>query len=563
MTTHTSSRLVARLRDALGPRHVLTTPAAMRRWCTGYRIGRGEAAAVVRPGSLVEMWRVLEICAAENAVLIAQAANTGLTGGSTPAEQGYDRPVVVMNTLRIDGIHLVAGGAQAICLAGSTLFDLERRLQPLGRQPHSVIGSSCIGASVVGGICNNSGGTLIRRGPAYTESALFGVIDADGRPRLVNHLGVAVDASPETLLSAVESGDFTLAADAGRACSDPDYQTHVRDCAAPTPARFNADPRRLFEAAGSAGHVVVFAVRVDTFPADRETRTFYIGAADPQILTRLRRTILTEFAALPVEAEYLHRDAFRIAERYGRDTYLAVRHLGTRRMPLLFATRTRMENLLGRLPFTRPGAFDRIVQAVVDRVPLALPPRLRGFRDRFDHHLILRMADDGIAEARRWLDAAFDGVDGAFFEATPDEAAAALQLRFCVASAAIRMQALGAERAGGLVALDLALPRDTTEWFERLPAELEEKLVAKVYYGHFFCQVFHHDYLVRAGEDVHAVEAALLAHTRARGAQCPAEHNFGHHYPAPETVLAHYRALDPTNALNPGIGQASRAAGWR
>jgi FAD/FMN-containing dehydrogenase len=43
---------------------------------------------------------------------------------------------------------------------------LERALKPIGREPHSVFGSTCIGASVVGGICNNSEGTLIRRGPA-------------------------------------------------------------------------------------------------------------------------------------------------------------------------------------------------------------------------------------------------------------------------------------------------------------------------------------------------------------------------------------------------------------
>lgn len=36
-----------------------------------------------------------------------------------------------------------------------------------------MIGSSCIGASVIGGVCNNSGGSLVKRGPAYTEMALY------------------------------------------------------------------------------------------------------------------------------------------------------------------------------------------------------------------------------------------------------------------------------------------------------------------------------------------------------------------------------------------------------
>jgi D-lactate dehydrogenase len=47
-------------------------------------------------------------------------------------------------------VHLIRQGAQVVCLPGSTLFDLETLLRPLGREPHSVIGSSCIGASVMG-----------------------------------------------------------------------------------------------------------------------------------------------------------------------------------------------------------------------------------------------------------------------------------------------------------------------------------------------------------------------------------------------------------------------------
>ena len=49
-----------------------------------------------------------------------QAANTGLTGGSTPYGNDYDRPVVIINTMRIDDIHLIDNGKQIIGLAGST-----------------------------------------------------------------------------------------------------------------------------------------------------------------------------------------------------------------------------------------------------------------------------------------------------------------------------------------------------------------------------------------------------------------------------------------------------------
>src|SRR3569623_2365357 len=89
---------------------------------------------------------------------------------------------------------------------------LDRVLAPYGREPHSVIGSSCIGASVMGGVCNNSGGALIQRGPAYTEMALYARLSADGDLELVNHLGVRVGADAPAMLDRLDQGTFDAAA---------------------------------------------------------------------------------------------------------------------------------------------------------------------------------------------------------------------------------------------------------------------------------------------------------------------------------------------------------------
>ena len=61
---------------------------------------------------------------------------------------------------------------------------------------------------------------------------------------------------------------------------------------APTPARYNNDPARLYEASGSAGKLIVFAVRVDTFETDSDTQIFCIGVHDPALLATLRRRLL-------------------------------------------------------------------------------------------------------------------------------------------------------------------------------------------------------------------------------------------------------------------------------
>lgn len=202
------NQLINVLRSIVGARNVLTGRRPTRRYCKGYRYGDGDVLAVVRPKGLVEQWRTLKACIDADVIVICQAANTGLTGGSTPHGNDYDRPIVIINMLRASRIYLIDHGRQAICLPGATLEQLESRLRPIGREPHSTIGSSCIGASVLGGICNNSGGSLIRRGPAYTQFALFAQVGSDAVLRRVNHLGVALGNDPEEMLVRLDSGDF-------------------------------------------------------------------------------------------------------------------------------------------------------------------------------------------------------------------------------------------------------------------------------------------------------------------------------------------------------------------
>lgn len=163
MSEATVEDLLSTLRDIVERTYVLTGDATDR-YRKGRRSCEGAAAAVVRPGTLIEMWRCLKACVDGDTIIIIQAANTGLTEGSAPKGQ-YDRPVVIFSTLRLDRIYLLADGKQIVGLPGGTLYKLEEMLDPLGRQPRSAIGSSCIGASIHGGVCNNSGRALVRPTP--------------------------------------------------------------------------------------------------------------------------------------------------------------------------------------------------------------------------------------------------------------------------------------------------------------------------------------------------------------------------------------------------------------
>ncbi|HEX7817170.1 D-lactate dehydrogenase, partial [Dyella sp.] len=375
------SHLISELKSIVGTGHVLTGESRTRRYRTGFRFGTGRALAVVRPGTLVEQWRVLKACVDANIIVIAQASNTGLTGGSTPDGESYDRDVVIISTSRMKKIYLVDGGRQVICLPGATLDQLEKALLPIGREPHSVIGSSCIGASVLGGICNNSGGALVQRGPAYTQMSMFGRVDEAGDLHLVNHLGVRLAGPEEDVLGRLDAGSFSDAdviADAG-AGHDHGYIRHVREIDQSTPARFNADPGRLFESSGSAGKVMVFAVRLDTFPMDRNPQVFYIGSNQTEELTEIRRAVLSQFEHMPISGEYLHRDAFEVAEKYGKDTFLMIRLLGTSRLPALFGWKARLDAWFERIPFLPGNLTDRLMQASSRLFPSHLPARMKDF----------------------------------------------------------------------------------------------------------------------------------------------------------------------------------------
>ncbi|MCZ7836360.1 D-lactate dehydrogenase [Atlantibacter hermannii] len=565
LTSHNdNSGFIAELTRLVGASHLLTDPAKTARYRKGFRSGQGDALAVVFPGSLLELWRVLQACVNADKIILMQAANTGLTEGSTPNGNDYDRQIVIISTLRLDKLQLIDNGEQVLAFPGTTLYTLEKALKPLGREPHSVIGSSCIGASVVGGICNNSGGALIQRGPAYTEMALYARINEDGKLTLVNHLGIDLGQTPEQILGRLD--DERLKPEDvrhdGRNASDSDYISRVRDINADSPARYNADPDRLFEASGCAGKLAVFAVRLDTFPAQKNQQVFYIGTNDAAVLTEIRRHMLANFENLPVAGEYMHRDIYDIAERYGKDTFLMIDKLGTDKMPFFFTLKGRTDALLEKASVFKPHFTDRAMQKLGNIFPNHLPPRMKQWRDKYEHHLLLKMAGDGIEEARSWLTHFFNEAEGAFFACTPEEGSKAFLHRFAAAGAAIRYQAVHSDEVEDILALDIALRRNDTEWFETLPAEIDSKLVHKLYYGHFFCYVFHQDYIVKKGVDAHALKEEMLELLRARGAQYPAEHNVGHLYEAPTQLKRFYKQNDPTNSMNPGIGKTTKLKNW-
>ena len=557
--------IISEIKKISGSKYIITEDWRKQPYSKGWRYGKGNAFAVVKPGTLIEIWKILELCVKEDIIIIMQAANTGLTGGSTPYGDDYERPVIVLNTMRIDDIHIINDGKQIIGLTGSTLYNLEKKLKPYKREPHSIIGSTSIGASIIGGICNNAGGSLVQRGPSYTQMALYAKINKNGKLELVNELDINLGSSPEEILSNLQNKNYKKSdiKNTGKLGSDDKYSEIIRKINEDTPSRFNSDSRLLYGASGSAGKLAVFAVRLDTYRSPKENKVFYVGTNDPDVFWKIRRDILSKFKTLPTLGDYLHRDCYDAAKKYSKDTFLVIERLGTTFLPTLFELKRRVDILAKKLKFFPDNFSDRLMQFLSNFWPNHLPKRMENFRDLYEHHWVIEMSDEGIVEAEKYFSEIFKNQDGDYFICNEFESKKASLHRFVSASAIGRYHILNSKNHGDMMSLDIAFPRNEKNWFEKLPKEIDELLEMKLYYGHLFCHVLHQNYIVKKGVDGDELKKKLLKIYDKRGAEYPAEHNVGHEYRAKPSLLNFYKQLDPTNRFNPGIGKTTKLKDWK
>tara|TARA_B110000444_G_scaffold191973_1_gene181806 strand:- start:169 stop:1914 length:1746 start_codon:yes stop_codon:yes gene_type:complete len=557
--------LISDLKKISGDEFLIISNWKKEPYCKGWRYGNGDALAVIKPATLLEFWKILNICVKSDVIIIMQAANTGLTGGSTPYGDNYDRPIIIINTMRISDIHIIDDGHQIIGLAGSTLYDLENKLKPLNREPHSVIGSTSIGASIVGGICNNSGGSLVKRGPAYTELSLYAKVNKSGNLELINDLGVNLGSSEEDILNNLENRNYNESdiIHSDKLASDNKYSEIIRQVDSNTPSRFNSDSRLLYGASGSAGKIAVFAVRLDTYPKPIRNKVFYVGSNDPDVFWEIRRNILLKFKTLPTAGDYLHRDCYDAAKKFSKDTFIVIDKLGTNFLPTLFELKRKVDLLSTKIKFLPNKLSDKLMQFLSNIYPNHLPKRMEEFRDKYEHHWVIEMSDEGIEEAKEYFSNFFKFKEGDYFECTKKEARKAILHRFVAASAIGRYQALNENTTGGMLSMDIAFPRNEKDWFEKLPDEIDSLLDKKFYYGHLFCHVMHLNYIVKKDVDPISLKKKLLMTYEARGAEYPAEHNVGHEYDAKPSLKTFYKKLDPNNIFNPGIGRTSKKKEWK
>ena len=169
--------LLETLRDIVGERHCLTDAALRASYESDWtRRWTGRAAAVVRPGTIDEVARILRACVDARVGVVPQGGNTGLVGGSVPVDGE-----IVLSTLRLNAVEDLDGDAGEITVGGgTTLSAVEDAARVAGWAVGVDLGARD-SATIGGMVATNAGGVnVLRHGPMREQLIGFEAVLADG-----------------------------------------------------------------------------------------------------------------------------------------------------------------------------------------------------------------------------------------------------------------------------------------------------------------------------------------------------------------------------------------------
>lgn len=174
-----SSELIARLVEGLGPAAVITAEADLYAYAIDRRrMFPGKTVAVLRPGSTAEVSYAVSVCRDASVAIVPQSGNTALTGGATPDASGDQ---VVLSLTRMNRIRAVDPiGLTLEADAGCIVQTVQEAAQAAGRL--FPVSFAAKGSAMIGGmIATNAGGINVLR-YGMTRSLILGleIVLADG-----------------------------------------------------------------------------------------------------------------------------------------------------------------------------------------------------------------------------------------------------------------------------------------------------------------------------------------------------------------------------------------------
>lgn len=547
----------------------------------GARLGRGTALYIVRPKKLRQLIEIVRETVEADCVVLVQGQNTGLTGGSVPRHQDDNRPTVVVSMKDLDTIIPIDDGKRVVCLGGVGLASLQNFTQDsFGRESHSTLGSTFLNPTTAAGISLGSGGTQCRKGPAYTERALYLRVDKDkfggAVVKVVNKLGVKgldkeegefvahirhdgvirlIDSYVDKVKGGYESLMRRSNETYGQApASDVQYKhrlcNHDNEV-----SRFNADTSGC-ECNRSEGKVLVLASVHDTFEPPQASKTFWVSFDSLDTALQFRKDVcLKDPQDVPISVEYMDRDSFDVIDGAGRVLGNMIKLVGPSSTVVrdLWSIKLWIEALDIR------GAqlwVDKLLYYVNPILPSILPSSISILGKSMDHHVAMTIGDfDGsLGRVTKRLEAFCEkqGEKVKFHECKGKSEEASLTAFRFVAAPAFRTWCVGEGVQG--ISVDYALPRNGGH----APSLPSVPALKRMRYSHFGCNVVHEDVAFAPGVDVHRAKMELKKSVEhSCGGKLPAEHGHGTEYLAPAETQLRWKAMDPLNVMNPGIGGMS------
>jgi FAD/FMN-containing dehydrogenase len=259
--------ILARLKEAAGPRGYIDDPAEIVPYCTPFRDGWiGETPLVLRPSTATDVAALVQICAETGTPIVPQGGNTGMTGGGHPHKGGGE---VILSTGRLNRIRNVDPLNDTITVeSGVVLADIQRAAEGVDRLFPLSLGAE--GSCQIGGnLSTNAGGIhVLRYGNARAMVLGLEVVTGDGE---------------------IWDGLRALRKD-----------------------NAGYDLKHVFIGAeGTLGIITAAVLKLSPLPSDRQTAL--VEVADPQaavaLLARLRGAMGDVVSAF----ELIHRNCFTLA----------------------------------------------------------------------------------------------------------------------------------------------------------------------------------------------------------------------------------------------------------
>mmetsp|Transcript_23668 Transcript_23668/g.35982 ORF Transcript_23668/g.35982 Transcript_23668/m.35982 type:complete len:710 (+) Transcript_23668:68-2197(+) len=593
--TKSQEDLPSNLASLIGEENVisgLTEDSSNTMYLKGARLGRGKALAIVTPISLQDAVKALEVAVQADCIVIPQGQNTGLTGGSVPREEEDKRPAVIISMRKLNMMFPIDNGEKVVCLAGAGIATLANNLNKWGfpdRESHSTLGSTFLDPTTAAGVAFGSGGTQLRKGPAYTDRALYAKVKQDKWGRhvieLVNTLGIeGIEDTDfhENKGSSIEQLDIyandikqgydrpmASSSDSqhGKAmASDRSYPDNVCECGndkkGSAVSRCNADTKGEL-CNRSEGKVLILATVHDTFQRAAEKGSYWVACKDFETTLRFRKEVCLDNAKdLPISMEYMDRDTFDIVDRSGRILANLIKVIG---MGSMMGSLWNIKLKIEAMPFDGAELIcDKLLHTFNVMCPAILPKKFMKVGKSMDHHVAMTVGEFGEGEKARLLlrmkkfVAENEGkIEIVECDGSSDEMSLTA-FRF-VAAPAFRTWCVGEDVQG--FSVDYALPKNAGEAPPLLGkvGEIDQPVPLKrMRYSHFGCNVVHEDLAYALGVDTHAAKLALKKEVEKDcGGKLPAEHGHGTEYSAPKETQKRWMNMDPLNIMNPGIGGLS------